>query len=863
MNIDDGFFSSISKYVLPKDYDKPDCCKFLIDNEVVKIQKKYELRIIDEYCKSINENINICEEIDENSKLCFTGRFISKPDNEDLLRIIYCAQQILDEFGSEDSTDDSRICFYFQNPEFNFRIIFPFFEYDINDFPRMNEEMINMLYQRGEFDNIISDNVDNYRPLYRSDDYQLTYIFNKLSNEEDDDCVIDQEYISTLYSPRLFDKSESKHDIYLPFLFSKYYKNEPEEIDEDSDDEQLDIVIEDFDENEEEGLEEDSDIDKFKISEELLNMISPNRFKDHHICKEIGRCLSWAAKGKKKGLLLWIQKTQESKSDFDDFVPNYKNTSFNSNTIRTLAYYAKIDSPTRYKAWNELWINKALEKATSCHDLDIAKVLYTMYWLEFVYDEENVWYHFTENRWVKLGKSPIELQRYITSIITRIDILRKNLINKSLLSKDDSDKKTYNDLILKCSNLYKKLKNSLGRNSIMNLAKEFFFERGFSLKLDKNPRLLGCPNGIIEVVGTKVIFRDTRPDDYVSIVTKVKFDKRLKRDSKCVVDCYNLFLHIFDSNHEVVTYILKYFASFIKAYNKDKIFMSFIGNRGNNGKSTIKRLIEETLGPDLCWTFPISLITGTESKSNNNSSGACPELVGSEKARVGFLQEPSNTAKINSSKTKELTGDDTVYMRQLYKEGKVAKIMFKLIMNANRAIQLQDYDQAMRNRCVFVEFLNSYLDDAPDDIEEQKRTKTYKTDANLDDKIANELSKGMLWLMFNYYELYANEGLKTLPETIKKYTEGYWRENDAIVNFIDTCIVRRDDDDEKDDGIKVKFLYNIFARWYEEEYGGQVPRMEKFKPEVNLRIGGSKRNKWYGYVLTDFAINLVAEYDIS
>lgn len=866
----ESFFSIISNYLLPQTYDKDDHVKFMIDNEIVKISKRDEMRFIIQYCKSsVNQNINVSELLGDFCKLCFFGNYFSQPDLSDVFKLVYSAQKVVSCNFDDDDDHPDYICFYFQDKENNFRLIFPFFEHNIDEVDNITNDLMDMMrdyYESEEVENIISRNSDIYRPLYRSDEYELKYIFNRLANEEENaDSLVSHDEIYRLFIPKHIDardmSNEQKNNealTYLPMLFTKYHDSDyvpVNNIEDDPDIKAMDIVIDELDDTDD-SHNLDPDTDKFRIAQDLLPMIAKSRFKQRHTWLEIGRSLCSAARGKRKGLMLWMQKSEEADSEFTDYLKNYRNSTFSSNTVRTLAYYAKKDNPKTFEVWHDKWVNRLLEKAISCTDLDIAKLLFGMYWLEFTFDKN--WYQFCCNGWIDLGKGkPYELCNKIAGIINRINKFQGTILNKLAMTRDDSEKKTYNDLILKCYKLSEKLKNNKGRSGIISLAEEIFLERGFELKLNKNPTVLATPNGMIELLDTKAVFRDTRPDDCVSIKTKVTYNKGFTYESRQVVRVLG-FLRSLVEDEETLHFLLKYFASFLIGYNTDKYFVSFIGDKGNNGKSSVKRVIEETLGLDLCHTFPITFLVASGSRAS--SASACPELAGAENARITFAQEPKNNDRFNSSVVKQVTGNDSIYVRQLFKEGKVIKVMFKIICFANRAIQLEEYDDAMRNRCIFVNFAKTFIRGAPDDPEEQHRTMTYKIDPALDDDMPM-MAEGLLWLMFNYYEVYKKEGLKP-PESVRKYTETYWKENDALVNFLNQCVVKISSDDSNE-GIKVKFLYNIFSVWYKEGYSNQVPQMDQFKNEVNIKLGSSRWNKWIGYGLSDSAIDLVAKFNIQ
>lgn len=879
MNFDDDiiddFESSISNFISTEEDTNASC--FMHDYELIYIKNNKLNNFLTEYCKfSEKEPINVSEKLTDFSKLYFLCKYpkeFTEITNEFIVTICYCVQKLINEnFDEVDKiTDNSYLCFFLQDNTGYFKLWFPFFEIGIDSyFSKYRDKLIKKLSryfedEKIDLEELVIESKDEFRPLYRSDGFEIKYIITKLesASESLEENLFDLNDIGEIFYPSFIKKKENIL-LYLPLLFSDHCSIETIQDEEDPDklvyieeaEAQGKVFEELDDENEDDDDEDNRDdiqINKFDLAIQLLEMINYSRFKNEETWKAIGRAICWCCNGARKGLKLWMQVTEKARSNFTNFVENYRNTQTSCNTIRTLAGYAMTDSKIQYNAWHKKWVNAAVEKATTCNDLDIAKVLYTMYWLEFVYDDdEGCWYQFFKTKWIPIKRKAIELRKRLTSIITRIDELKKRLSIKLCRIDDGSEKKVIDTLLLNCIKLTTKLKNDKGRNGIISLASEFFYERGFISKLNKNPNLLGVDNGVIELTPERAIFRDCKPDDYISISTRVPLDVKLNWDSDCVDRCIKWFMMIFDDLATTKWFIL-FSSSLLRAYNNKKIFPSFTG-KGNNAKSSVKRLYEETLGPDYCWTFPISLlVTGIRGVS----SGANPEIAGSENARIAFAQEPKRADKINSSTVKELTGDDTIYNRQLYREGRIMKIMFKIVYLSNKPLQLEEYDQAMKNRCIFIDFGSTWSKDAPEDIEEQKRTRTYKDNPLFSEELP-KLARGFLWIMYISFSDFCKEGL-VLPPSVRQFTDNYWKENDSLVNFVEECIERTD---EKGEGIRVKFLYDIYISWYKEANGTQIPTMEWFKSEISCKIGVVNRNRWYNYSLTDKAIEIAALLNI-
>ena len=74
---------------------------------------------------------------------------------------------------------------------------------------------------------------------------------------------------------------------------------------------------------------------------------------------------------------------------------------------------------------------------------------------------------------------------------------------------------------------YQKDKVSYYQEFILKESKEVFYNKDFHNKLDSNPHLLGCKNGVVDFKNKT--FRKGRPDDYISLSTNIVYNKLDKK----------------------------------------------------------------------------------------------------------------------------------------------------------------------------------------------------------------------------------------------------------------------------------------------------------------------------------------------
>jgi P4 family phage/plasmid primase-like protien len=828
----------ISEYSTDK---KDDYSVFVYNDDEIKISNKKVISFLKQYSE-LNYS-ELIEQVNEFSQLCIIGEYEQgKRMNESrhqILELVHEVQSIMKEEHDIEENNRSLTCFIFELKSI-FRLQFPFFELTLNG----QEELINQL--KTEF-NILS---SQYRCLLRTQNSKLKYIINP--NGEPHKSLRLSEFFEVPF-PEENEELDSEEIIkkYISIIFSSHYDEEAvwNDFPEEENDE----------ENEEENESTDQDLDKYDISLQLIDMIIQRTFNNDDELKDIIRAVRFSCNNSRKGFeslktkliehgIFELKEKLLKKIYFDDDDKMIKKT------FRTLAFYAKRDDEVRYKMWHRNWVNLTIEAAIYCHDYDIAKLLYKINWTDFVFTGED-WYQFQDGKWLNVKKKAIELRKKISDIIPMIEKFKAKLTGK--LSKDaeknESTRNQLNDLLKRCMALSSKVKSRSGRDSIVILSGEMFYERGFIDFLDVNPFTLGIPHGgVIELTTKEAKFRSCRPDDYVSITTLVDYDSKLTERSEPVRECMKWFKQVL-VDPGLIEYFLLFSASILRGQNIDKNFVSFIGN-GNNSKSMFKKLYEAVLGKGYCWTLPKGFLVANNKLYSNNTT----ELNGAEKARLVFAQEPKRKEKIDSSLIKELTGDDSIHIRKLYEEAYTSIIMFKMVYMSNKAIQLEEYDAAIKRRMVFIDFKSVWTKDAPESPKEQFEKRTFKEDPNFSTKIP-KMAKGMLWLMVKYYKLYCEKGL-VLPKCLQEFNDNYWKDNDMLVDFIETCLVKTDLTDDK---IKVSTMYEVFRVWYTETSGNHVPSMEFFKSEMICKLGSTNRNNWLKCRFSEEGVIYAETFDIN
>ena len=708
--------------------------------------------------------------------------------------------------------------------------------------------------------------------------YVLEYIFPKLSSEEIDKGITGELRVMNLedtFFPNnhehpnqgfvtmkmfiLEDEDEEEglnHDFWLPYFLSIYYLKEitlPKNVSptqtlsiktgavasNKKNNKPLQMSYEDEDQN---GAE--------YLTTVFLNMLTTKRANEEHFWLDVGRALFNAFEGDERGLEKWISfsKTGSEFSD-DDCKSLYFTFADARLTIKTLAFYAREDSPEEYRKWHEGWYTPYLEKALSLTHTDIATAIYKVYWLDFACGNvaKSTLYYFKNQLWKRLD-SGHTLKEFISGEFVS---LIENFRIQIAIEMQNSNDKNYRDnaevVIQKICKLISKLKNRAFKNSVFSECSEKFYIDKFEEYLDTNPDLMGCINCIIECLDKKAIVRSGKCEDYISKTTGVYWRHDYSEKHPAVLKVLSYLGKVFPDK-ELMEYFGKLIAATLKGRNSDKIFPVHTG-KGNNSKSMIKKLIEAAYG-DYVITIPTGIFTG--GKSDGSPS---PAICRGRVAHIAFAQEPNPEEPFRSGALKELTGGDRIYGRLLHENGGEFFPMFTLNLMCNVVPIVNDSGDAMRNRLRLIPYFSSWVKNPPKNPDDQYKERKFLLDPFFEKQIPEMAAAFLWWLVKVMYTKYRLEGTME-PPIVRKATEGYWEENDIYGQFIKENIERaykivpsdfkgERPIDEKS-FITLSDMYARYKDWFKTNYQFKVPDRQLFKNEMENRVTKCVQRNFYG-----------------
>jgi len=366
-------------------------------------------------------------------------------------------------------------------------------------------------------------------------------------------------------------------------------------------------------------------------------------------------------------------------------------------------------------------------------------------------------------------------------------------------------------------NIMKDVSRYLGsvlvRTRILKDLQYKLYDKNFLERLDARTDVIGMEHEAFDF-NTNCI-RKALPGDYISMTCKGLSTQKWK------IDELNDILHTIFPDTSVRKFFLRSCASVLEGYNRYKVFYIWKGN-GNNAKSLMQRLMSASLG-DYYSVAPTSLIT----RKRGTSSSATPELSFLEGRLAVFLQEPNPDEKIQVGQIKELTGNDHVYVRKLYKCPKKMKVKAKFFIVTNKVVDAPNMDLAFRRRLIVVPFDSAFLTTAEYERRADRKN-CYIVNPEMERGIL-QYANAFMSMMVDEYKEFQTHGLE-IPQSIKKTTDDYIISNNHSLRFIKEYLVYQEDSSES-----VKEVYAEFKEWFKSTMPGKdIIDMMEFLREVEL-----------------------------
>lgn len=547
-----------------------------------------------------------------------------------------------------------------------------------------------------------------------------------------------------------------------------------------------------------------------------LECLSVKRATDYKTWIETGWCLS-NIDGSEDMFQVWVEFSKKSgkaaETDWGRYKKSWasgfsRNTTGAKLTMKSLHYWARDDSPEKYKEIIEDDTIRYVQfrvNDTHHHSARILQRLYKQNFCASIESRKVAWYVFDErmHTWRHINQG-MELREKLSFEVAELVIAARERLKKK--GQDDNaandpqwfDKWVHTmdgERFKMLSKLENHLYSSDFKNCVMKEAAELFSEEDFTQRLNLNQYLLPCQNGVIDLrneveeadgsICHKIAFRPGKPDDYMSFmvgrnqgdtgnaqsIQYVPYDP----DDPMQIELMAFLQKIF-TKEDLLWYVIRLMASCLEGANREQCYYTFIGV-GGNGKSKLVDLMRFTFGD-----FSSSLQATALTRKRPDSGAANPDIISIKNKRFIYLQEPDDKEPLNTSRMKQFSGEDVVEARGLFEDQQRFRITGKLCMMCNRFPPIHAMDRGTWRRIRVVTFASEFVDSSDPRLKTPTKN-IFPRDKDLDRKLMRWREAWLSLLVHVYETQYLVNGLEPVPESVLEHSNKYKESFDMYGKF--------------------------------------------------------------------------------
>ena len=440
-------------------------------------------------------------------------------------------------------------------------------------------------------------------------------------------------------------------------------------------------------------------------------------------------------------------------------------------------------------------------------DLGNAKRLVKQYGDQIKFlSEWKCWIHWDGKRWVRDDCGAV--QRMAREVIAKLLREAKQLPNVYLQEEQ--------------TKFAIKSQSARSLEAMVKLAQA---EEGMTLKqdaLDADPWRLNVEDGVVDLESGELIAHG--PECFMSKMAKVQFDP----DSECP-QWRAFLLQIFDNNQRLVDFIQRSVGYSLAGVPSEQVLYLMHGN-GANGKSTFLNVLRHLFGD---YASQAEFTTFTDKRSGQVRD----DLAKLRGARLVLASEIDCGARLSESLVKQITGGDSLSVRELYGKYFEFTPQFTVWLAANTQPDIRGADYGIWRRIKMIPFKVTFS------AEEQDR--------DLQNKLLAE-GPGILNWMLEGCLSWQKVGLMSPPE-VEAATQEYRADVDRLAGFFEDCCVVH-----PLERVSAVIAYKHYQQWCETN--GVNPFSNTFFGKMLKERGYEKRRsqanggtEWHGFTLNGMA----------
>ncbi len=446
-------------------------------------------------------------------------------------------------------------------------------------------------------------------------------------------------------------------------------------------------------------------------------------------------------------------------------------------------------------------------------DADYAKLFSKIYQGVLFWTWDGRFMGFQNNRWCEVPKEEVRecCRSTLLGILERMSLYLNE--KRRWFELYDSEnrvvistvKKEYANLLI--ARRYVKSQRHL--KDIMEVAKDYLWNRDFEKDLDANVFLMGTNNGIIDLKTCEI--RSATPDDMVS--KTVGYDSVSREDADPVLQKeFATFIEQIYPVAEQREIVQRYLGYCLLGDHREKVLLLLTDKRkGFNGKSTMAKIVMQGMGGDYARRGGNGFLYKSDTRHetvNSHQSG----MIAYKGYRLAYFEELDPKERFDNQEIKDRNGGNSYFQGRRANSTVEEKFIWGtkmiLLFNDSNFPKFDYTDTSLLDRFLIVQHQSRFYKDVEGYEKHKHQPYTYLA-SDVDSKLES-------WRP--YYLLWALEGLKnywekrfgTVPKQCKEWKAGLVREQDQVRDFLDEYTRDGVSSGKNTDVISGKTLFQLF-----------------------------------------------------
>jgi P4 family phage/plasmid primase-like protien len=322
------------------------------------------------------------------------------------------------------------------------------------------------------------------------------------------------------------------------------------------------------------------------------------------------------------------------------------------------------------------------------------------------------------------------------------------------------------------------------------------------IEFDNYPFYFTFNNKIFDLENNKFI--EPKIEYYISNSCGYNYNDFINKDDEIL---FNKLLCQIQPDEIQRKYYLQALSTSLLGKQIDKLFI--LTGKGGNGKSLMNNIMEKILGD---YSYKLQ----SKALCEDMKTGANPEIAKMHNKRFIYVQEPDKDKKINSSVMKEITGSNTLNVRECYSNKTLINLKCSLFLECNNIPKIDEVNDAITRRIRIIDFPSKFLEkEKYDEAISQNINNVYlRNDDYKDNSFIERIRIIFINILFKSFNEWKNNNYEFIKcENVNKNTSDYMAISDDIFEWFKSVyeIKENNDDNIDDDIITFKDIYKNFS----------------------------------------------------